>query len=53
MALYQGDIERARHYAEAWVDLARATGDVYALGGALVLAAATVQPTAPDAILRE
>jgi predicted ATPase len=44
LALLQGDLEQAQRRAQAWVDLARSTGDPYEIAHALIYSAATLQP---------
>ena len=43
LALFQGDLDLARHHAQEWVSRARATGDAYDLANALTMLAPTMQ----------
>ena len=45
LAFYRGQAEQARHDAEEWVDLARASADAYELAHALTMLAPTLELT--------
>jgi predicted ATPase/class 3 adenylate cyclase len=48
LAFFQGDDDEARRQAERWVELTRASGDLYELANSLILLSSTLQSTRPD-----
>jgi predicted ATPase len=46
-AFFQGDLDRARHHAETWVGIARASKDPFEVAQSLILLAAVITTTDP------
>ena len=49
LAVFRGDVESARSHAQAWVELARASGDPDELARALLVLASSLTLAEPDA----
>ena len=45
LTFFQGNVEQARHHAQEWVGLARASGDAYELAHALVMLGTALRST--------